>query len=90
MKGGAADPETQDGLGGSGEMFLLGQAAMMYAQCRFPGGLDEVDFEWEIRGIPTYAGMRPNNFVAIECYGVPASGSNLKEAGRFRYLSHGN
>ena len=83
MEGGAVDPETQDALGGSGEIFVLGQAAMMYAQSRFPGGLDEVDFEWEIRGIPTYAGMRPNNFLAIECYGVPASGSNLKEAAGF-------
>ncbi len=80
---GAADPETQDALGGANEMFLLGQAAMLYGQSRFPGGIDEVDFEWEIRGIPTYAGVTPNNFLAIECYGVPASGQQLEEAASF-------
>ena len=82
--GGGVDPETQDALGGSGEMFALGQAGMYYAQSRFPGGLADADFEWEIRGLPTYAeAAAPNNFLAIECYGVPASSENPSEAAAF-------
>ncbi|MCY4538765.1 MAG: sugar ABC transporter substrate-binding protein [Chloroflexi bacterium] len=81
---GAVDPETEDALGGRNEMFVNGQAAMVYAQSRFPGGIDEVDFEWEIRGIPTYADAEsPSNFLAIECYGVPASGAHIEEASKF-------
>ena len=73
-QGGAVDPETQEALGGASEMFVGGQAAMIYQQSRFPGGIDEVDFEWEIRGIPTYADADgPANFLAIECFGVAAS-----------------
>ena len=91
VSGGAVDPETQDALGGSGEMFLLGQAGMLYGQSRFPGGIDEVDFEWEIRGNPTYADAEsPSNFLAIECYGVPASGSNLEDAAKFAVFLMGS
>ena len=39
VSGGAVDPETQDALGGSSEMFLLGQAGMLYGQSCFPGAL---------------------------------------------------
>jgi len=60
---GAVDPETSEALGGAGEMFIGGQAGMMYAQSRFPSGINEVEFEWEIRGIPTYEGQEPNNFL---------------------------
>jgi len=80
---GAVDPETSEALGGAGEMFIGGQAGMMYAQSRFPSGINEVEFEWEIRGIPTYEGQEPNNFLAIECFGVPAMGQHLAEARDF-------
>lgn len=80
---GAVDPETGQALGGGGEMFIAGQAAMTYGQSRFPAGIEDVDFEWEIRGIPTYAGQTPNNFLAIECYGVPAMTEHPDEATNF-------
>ena len=89
--GGAVDPETQEALGGAGEMFLGGQAAMIYQQSRFPRGIDEVDFEWEIRGIPTYADAEgPANFLAIECFGVAASTAHPDEAAKFAVFLMGS
>lgn len=80
---GAVDPETQEALGGGGEMFIGGQAGMIYQQSRFPSGIEEVDFEWEIRAIPTYEGHEPNNFLAIECYAVPAVTEQPEAATKF-------
>ena len=89
--GGAVDPETQEALGGASEMFIGGQAAMIYQQSRFPRGIDEVDFEWEIRGIPTYADADgPANFLAIECFGVAASTSHPEEAAKFAVFLMGS
>ena len=91
QQGGAVDPETQDALGGASEMFVGGQAAMIYQQSRFPGGIDEVDFEYEIRGIPTYADAEgPANFLAIECYGVAASTEHPEEASKFAVFMMGS
>ena len=89
--GGAVDPETQEALGGAGEMFLGGQAGMIYQQSRFPRGIDEVDFEWEIRGIPTYADADgPANFLANECFGVAASTAHPEEAAKFAVFLMGS
>ena len=57
---------------------------MIYQQSRFPGGINEVNFEWEIRGIPTYADAESAvNFLAIECFGVAAATPHPEEAAKF-------
>ncbi|MBV7333752.1 sugar ABC transporter substrate-binding protein [Chloroflexi bacterium TSY] len=66
----AVDPETSEAFGGRGEMFNLGQLGMTYASTRQVPP-EDVEFEWDVAGLPVFSGHDPIIFAAIECYAVP-------------------
>lgn len=78
----AADPETITALGGGFEMFNQGRVAMIFAQTRdLPA--EDVDFEWDVAGLPIFPGKEPSLFAAIECFGVPKATQHPAEATAF-------
>jgi multiple sugar transport system substrate-binding protein len=81
VEGIAADPETLEAFGGSGEMFNAGQLAMRYGDTRDVPA--DVDFEYDVTMLPVFEGHEPVIFAAIENYGVANTTEHPEEAAKF-------